>query len=396
MSNNLIYICIAVHGAFIPTRRGAVSENAISTIEPPLGLNVTKFTIAVPGTTGVNFSEECKKASLALKTIPNYDPEKMTRKLRKIFEESIDTRNQNSQHFRDQKSSLFGDTASLSPDISGILESGDRIMNKSFQVDENPSMKLYKVKILNGVFAGRNILEFDFLESYGINQKLHLSEDRFTELKNGKNLLIDFSLDELMLILKGLGIINVYIIDPSCNVNDDFLEELRENRNSRSKFARDQRTGTLPENNPEIDHFARGRQDVLVLQRYYPEPKNQRPGLSNSSKLAMTQQPTAQQPMSLSAPERDCKPCDDNSINLDCCFKGVKKIFGYSEPSHSYTTPNLASSARQTSSSSRNFKQHNKTSGGLRNKTKRNRRKNKPKKIKTPRKINPKKIKQED
>ena len=379
MSNDLIYICIAVHGAFIPTRRGAVSENTISTIEPPLGLNVTKFTIAVPGTTGFNFSEECKKASLALNTIPNYNPEKMTRKLQKIFKESIESRIQASQYNRDKKRSMFGDSASLSPDISGILESGDRIMNKSFQVDPNPSMKLYKVKILNGEFAGRNILEFDFLESYRIIRKLHLSEDRFTVLSNGKNLLTDFDLNDIMLILKGLGITNVYIIDPSCNVDDDFLEELRENRHARSNFARDLRTGTLPQNNPEIDHFVRGRQDALVVQRFYPEPKNQRPG---SSKLVMTQQPTTQQPMRLPVPERDCKPCDDNNISLDCCAKSVQNLFGYSEPTHSYAALNRVS-----------VRKHDKTSGGLRNKSKRNRGKNKPKKNKNSKKNKPKKNK---
>jgi hypothetical protein len=325
--SDYIYVCISVHGAFIPSKSSSYVTSHVSTIDPPRGLDVMKFTIAVPGTTGQNFSDECAKANTVLSKNPSYDPERMTDLLTKTFQKTIPDRKANSQLLRIDKESMFGDTAAKSEGISGILETG-KLVNKSFQVDPTPSLKLYSVKILNGPYRGQNIIEYDFLSQMSILHALRIDDSRFQTLKNGKNLLIDFTLDELLNIILLLGIRYVYIIDPSCAVDDDNLESLRANRYARLVYSKDVSSGIMPDQNQFVDHYVRDSSGYLA-------PPDNTVDIKKKGKK-------------VSIPENieSCKKCPDGKGGFNCC-ETVKEWFGMNTKEPKYQQVQLQESEYQ-------------------------------------------------
>jgi len=348
--DGLIYICIATHGAFISSRHqnSLLMRTEHSTISPPRDLNVTKFTIAVPGTTGQNFSAECKKAYELLKRNPDYPQEKMTQKLKEIFIESIPSRKATNQEWRDKKEAFWVDTAA-SPSLSGKIETGSRFMNKSFQVDESPSSKLYSVKILNGPLRGSNIIEYDFLLRSGVDlYKLRINENRFTTLSNGKKLLIDFTLDDLFKILVELGINDVYIIDPSCNVDDEHLDEtqqdFRANRAARRTYTKNEGFYNNSFDNPFTENFVRDDDGNLVSENVLKKANEDYYGQTNED---------YDEPV-----KNNCTPCkagvkssNNTDLGLPCCPTIVNQYLGLTPKN---TKQNTSSSYLQPPTSYKN------------------------------------------
>jgi hypothetical protein len=327
-----IYVCISVHGAFIPSRSTSYITSHVSTIDPPRGLEVMKFTITVPGTTGQNFSDECAKANTVLSKNPSYDPEKMTALLTKTFQKTIPDRKANSQLLRNDKESMFGDTAANSAGISGVLETG-KLVNKSFQVEPTPSLKLYSVKILNGQYRGQNIIEYDFLSQMSILHALQIDDSRFETLKNGKKLLINFTLDELLNIILLLGIRYVYIIDPSCAVDDDNLESLRANRYARLVYSKDVNSGIMPDQNQFVDHYVRDSSGYLVPPDNTVKPKK---GKQVSIPEIQENQENIE----------SCKKCPDGKGSFSCC-ETVKEWLGMKTKEPKYQQVQLQESEYQ-------------------------------------------------
>lgn len=97
-----------------------------------------------------------------------------------------------------------------------------------FLTEENVDTQLFSIEILNGPYMGKNIISKSFFENndlttfqtgspyyqnYLDNKVWHSLSD------NSDSVLKQISLFELFIILKQLGINNVYIIDPSCAIN---------------------------------------------------------------------------------------------------------------------------------------------------------------------------------
>jgi len=258
-AGEVIYICIRTHGAVIPNdedrEKGVLASEIISYLQvDPAKLIVNKFNIACPGKTGFNLSPECVEASRLLgmhytRRSLGVTSEEMTESLLQIYEESIPKRHVNdTANIKEvQKANLENHTSeAISRDVvcSGLgptFETNETdFTNKMFLSDLVSSAELYTIDVLNGPFKGQNIIDRKFfieneLASLDISHKYYQNylDDRvwgtILDAEDGevvldkageiRQVLNKISLSELLVILKYLGMTNVYIIDPSCGVN---------------------------------------------------------------------------------------------------------------------------------------------------------------------------------
>ena len=228
MTENVIYICINMHGALYPTSN---TDPTPIKLRNPTFMNVQKFSITFPGTTGLNDSQECKKAKELLQYEEFITPKRMTTELMKTYNNSVPERRKDDLSIR-KKSDIkqhIGDISRYSIPCQEYMEpQQDVFFFKSYEIDENYSRQLFSVDILNGPFTGTNILDYNFLSRYypsilGVNPT-----DLFT-FPNGLRVLKEIELSELLYLLYSIGITNVFIIDPTCSNNID-AKNLRDER----------------------------------------------------------------------------------------------------------------------------------------------------------------------
>jgi hypothetical protein len=313
MLDEVTYICIRTHGTVIPNteekreKKQKIASDILSYLAVnPEELMVWKFNIACPGTTGLSQSDECIKASQILNPLQNtrklssashITPKNMTDTLLSVYEgtipERIETNRTNTlnQQKSEQATGIreegarYQDTVSC-PNYRPILETNvtdfentnfvnTDFVNKMFLLEENLSIELYSIDILNGPFKGMNIISREFFENPAFNNLLHLSiphrhEQNYADSKNW--LIIDkvprflkqISLFELFVILKYIGLRNVYIIDPSCAVNYDAwsrgnstVDRYMSRCIRRENFAKNEESVIIPVIFPIVRHSSR-------------------------------------------------------------------------------------------------------------------------------------------
>ena len=267
-AGEVIYICIRTHGTVIPNaedrEKGVLASEIISYLQvDPAELIVNKFNIACPGKTGFNLSPECVEASRLLgmyrtRKSPGVTSEEMTDSLLQVYEESIPTRHVNdTANIKEvQKANLENHTSeAISRDVvcsrlGPTIETNETdFTNKMFLSDLDSSVGLCSIDVLNGPHKGENIIDRKFfieneLASLDISHKYYQNyldgrvwgtildktdgepkepgEPREPALDKAGDIcqvLNQISLFELFVLLKYLGMTNVYIIDPSCAVN---------------------------------------------------------------------------------------------------------------------------------------------------------------------------------
>jgi hypothetical protein len=241
MINEITYICIKTHGTVIPNHLNS-KQTIASEIISYLSLNssdllVTKFNIACPGKTGFNLSPECEEVSKIL-NMPNTRnniasiPDLVTNQLLKIYEESIPSRirddTSNAVASMKSREIVRRDVATCSNIRPTIENNETSFTNKMFLSEENIDTELFSIEILNGKYKGQNMISRSFFESNDlINLQInspyyqnYFDKSVWEMLSdNSDYVLKQISLFELFVLLKYLGINNVYIIDPSCAVN---------------------------------------------------------------------------------------------------------------------------------------------------------------------------------
>ena len=329
----ITYVCIRTHGSVIPNteEKGEKQEKIASEILSYLAVNpeelmVWKFNIACPGTTGLSFSDECIKASKILNPLyntrqlaksPLITPQIMTDTLLSVYEETIPERidvnrtNTLDQQKTEQETGIrepgarYRDTV-MCPAYRPILETNVRdfentnfvntdFVNKMFLLEEDLSMELCSIDILNGPFKGMNIISREFFEIPEFNL-LHLSipnrhEQNYADPKNWliidkvPKLLKQISLFEIFVILKHIGLRSVYIIDPSCAVNYDAwsrgnstVDRYMSRCIRRDKFAKNNDSITIPVIFPRVRHSSRlqilgGKKRKNIKKKYYNKTK---------------------------------------------------------------------------------------------------------------------------
>jgi len=218
MSEEVIFICMNLHGALLST-----SETNATPIKlaAPNYINVAKFSVTFPGTTGLNFSPECQRAKNLLEAEQFVNAKRMTSELLKTYQQSIPERRKDDMRVRKQSPTYehIGDTAMCSINGQEFMEPQRGLFYfKSYEIDKDYEKKLFSIEILNGRFVGENILDYNFLLKY-YPKVLSAGVDDIFTFSNGLKVLKEINLDELFILLKGIGITNVYIIDPSCSNN---------------------------------------------------------------------------------------------------------------------------------------------------------------------------------
>jgi hypothetical protein len=225
MSEETIYICINLHG-------GVFGSGPIKTspelLRPPPELTIQKLTINIPGTTGLNNKLEYRAAKELIEKNPHVLPETMSRELIKVYKDSIPTRRRddlywhNKEKEQDQRTAIYRDSTLCSIEGQQFMEpnSKGQFFNKTYEIDTRFQDELFSIEILNGDFQGNNIINRDFIYMYFPGH--HFSPDRWYTFPNGgPTVLKEINLNEIIMILVGIGIFNVFIIDPSCSNNFD-------------------------------------------------------------------------------------------------------------------------------------------------------------------------------
>lgn len=241
MSEELIYICINLHG-------GVFGSGPIKTspelLRPPSELSIQKLTINIPGTTGLNNKLEYRAAKELIKKNPNISPETMTRELIKVYKDSIPTRRQddlwwyNKEKEQDKRTAIYRDSTLCSIEGQQFMEpnSKGQFFSKTYEIDPLYDDELFSIEILNGPFEGNNMINRDFIEMYFPGH--HFSRNRWYTFPNGTTVLKEINLDEIIIILVGIGIFNVFIIDPSCSSNFDSFTATGQRSMKRSAMRR--------------------------------------------------------------------------------------------------------------------------------------------------------------
>ena len=225
MSEQIIYICINLHG-------GVFGSGPIKTspelLRPPPELTIQKLTINIPGTTGLNNKFEYRAAKELIKQNPHISPETMSRELIKVYKDSFELRRSDDLYWhtkekqQNQRAAIHRDSTLCSIEGQEFMEpnSKGQFFNKTYEIDTLYQDELFSIEILNGDFQGNNIISRDFIYMYFPGHKF--SPDRwYTFPDGGPTVLKEINLDEIIMILFGIGIFNVFIIDPSCSNNYD-------------------------------------------------------------------------------------------------------------------------------------------------------------------------------
>jgi hypothetical protein len=242
MSEEIIYICINLHG-------GVFGSGPIKTspelLRPPPELSIQKLTINIPGTTGLNNKLEYRAAKELIKQNPQVSSETMSRELIKVYKDSIASRRRddlywhNKEKEQDQRTAIHRDSTLCSIEGQQFMEpnSEGQFFNKTYEIDTRYQDELFSIEILNGDFQGNNIINRDFIFMYFPGH--NFSPDRWYTFPNGgPTVLKVIDLDEIIMILFGIGIFNVFIIDPSCSNNYDSSVAIGQRGMKRSAMRR--------------------------------------------------------------------------------------------------------------------------------------------------------------
>jgi len=242
MSEEIIYICINLHG-------GVFGSGPIKTspglLRPPPELSIQKLTINIPGTTGLNNKLEYRAAKELIKQNPNISPETMSTELIKVYKGSTEPRRRDDLYWhtkekeQDKRTAIHRDSTLCSIEGQEFMEpnSEGQFFNKIYEIDTRYQDELFSIEILNGDFQGNNIINRDFIFMYFPGHKF--SPDRWYTFPNGgPTVLKEINLDEIIMILFGIGIFNVFIIDPSCSNNYDSSVAIGQRSMKRSAMRR--------------------------------------------------------------------------------------------------------------------------------------------------------------
>jgi hypothetical protein len=242
MSEEIIYICINLHG-------GVFGSGPIKTspglLRPPPELSIQKLTINIPGTTGLNNKLEYRAAKELIKQNPQVSSETMTSELIKVYKDSTEPRRRDDLYWhtkekeQDKRTAIHRDSALCSIEGQQFMEpnSEGQFFNKTYEIDTRYQDELFSVEILNGDFQGNNIINRDFIFMYFPGH--NFSPDRWYTFPNGgPTVLKEINLDEIIMILFGIGIFNVFIIDPSCSNNYDSSVAIGQRSMKRSAMRR--------------------------------------------------------------------------------------------------------------------------------------------------------------
>jgi len=242
MTENVIYICINMHGSLYPT---SSSDPTPIKLRNPTFMNVQKFSITFPGTTGLNDSPEFVRAKELIQREEFITPKRMETELLKTYYNSMESRRKDDLSIKkksDPKQHI-SDISRYSIPCQEYMEPQQGVFFfKSYEIDQDYDADLFSIYVLNGPFAGTNILDYNFLSRYYPSILGADPNDLFT-FPNGLRVLKEIELSELLYLLYSIGITNVFIIDPSCSNNID-AKNLRDER--RMKRVTIQEYGNKP------------------------------------------------------------------------------------------------------------------------------------------------------
>jgi len=224
MSEEIIYICINLHGAVFGS---GLTKSSPELLIPPQEIRIQKLTINIPGTTGLNTKLEYRAAKDLIERNPDILPETMARELIKVYKDSIPARRVQDLYLHkkekeeDKRRAIYRDSTLCSIEGQQFIEPNSlgQFFNKTYEIDIRYMDELFSIEILNGELQGYNIINRDFIEMYFSGH--HFTQDRWYTFPDGTTVLKEISLQEIISILVEIGIFNVFIIDPSCSNNFD-------------------------------------------------------------------------------------------------------------------------------------------------------------------------------
>jgi hypothetical protein len=264
MSNPVTYICINLHGGVCTAENSNPNrvETTPNRIYPPRGLKVTKFTISIPGTVGLNNSPECSTAKDLLRDNPLISADELTNIIFEVYKNSIKKRRQISKGLT--QGTEYTETSMGSIPKKPPLEpdSENQLFEKEYIIDYDFNNNLHSIEILNGPYKGQNILEESFFKR-NILKGIKTTPDEWHTFDD-ENLTVfkQITLLNLLGALVALNIKQVYIIDPSCS-NGIYLKTARENRGLKYEVKRQenfpnmrrQTSGEVIGENPNIQQL---------------------------------------------------------------------------------------------------------------------------------------------
>ena len=242
MSEVPIYICINLHGAVFGS---GPAKSSPELLIPPEEIRIQKLTINIPGTTGLNTKSEYRAAKDLIERNPNISPETMATELIKVYKDSIPARRVHDLYWhtkekeQDKRTAIHRDSTLCSIEGQEFMEpnSEGQFFNKTYEIDTRYQDELFSIEILNGDFQGNNIINRDFIFMYFPGH--NFNPDRWYTFPNGgPTVLKEINLDEIIMILFGIGIFNVFIIDPSCSNNYDSSVAIGQRSMKRSAMRR--------------------------------------------------------------------------------------------------------------------------------------------------------------
>ena len=213
------YIYIHTHGNAEPTDPIEGNQTAIMISSLP-GINIQKFTIAHPGTLGMETGVELAAITQALEENTNMQPDMANYILDEAYKSSIKIRRKKDyiHHINPENVTPARDVSMTTTTWNRIEPINGYFFLKNYMVIEGDGSYSFKgIEILNGPFKGQNILDFDFLITY--SPELLQKKSDFIKIINGKKMLTLINTIELFRLLRNIGLFNVYIIDPTCSNN---------------------------------------------------------------------------------------------------------------------------------------------------------------------------------
>jgi hypothetical protein len=241
MSEVPIYICINLHGAVFGS--GPVKSSPELLI-PPEEIRIQKLTINIPGTTGLNTKSEYRAAKDLIERNPDISPETMATELIKVYKDSIPARRVHDLYWHkketelDKRTAIYRDSTLCSISGQEFMEpnSEGQFFNKTYEIDLYYPDALFSIEILSGELQGNNIINRDFIEMYFPGHPF--TPDRWYTFPDGTTVLKEINLDEIIMILVGIGLFNIFIIDPSCSTNYDSSVAIGQRSMKRSAMRR--------------------------------------------------------------------------------------------------------------------------------------------------------------
>lgn len=327
IENPVTFVAINMHGGTYSTNSDLFDQTPVM-LSRPSNIRVRKITLAFPGTTGYDKSLEAKRAARLLYKDPNIGPDDMIPELIKIYEHSVPIRR------KFDKKMLKSDPKTPHRDTSMTTIKGwdykepraGKFFFKKYMIDKNLDNNIHSITILNGRFAGQNILDAGFLA--GINYMSLFRPDNIHFFSDTHVLIQSINLKELIDLLYFLGIRDVCIIDPSCS--DNFIgQTARSNRTMKM-------IGSRIIADPSLSHISvpyplpEGAHSIVV---------DSPPRLSSRSRRLLLDQ-------ELRLLDNECVDC--SQYNKEACAVGAVSGLTCCVGSCAYGAPNIASVALGT------------------------------------------------